>query len=354
MRQPVSTIGLAAAACCACLTVQTAHAQRAPARIPGTVRTPAGVDLVPGIGLTRGATIYADGVRSARVLDRSVLRLAWSPLDGAALRLVTPEFHLSEAASVHVDAAMGSVRRFATLDGQPATLGPAVSLYGRQFSVRPMLSLQTPLEAVRLSAGPVFEYTTLGSSLAAAAGRMGAQARLEGTWASAEAASAFTASVGGVWYAPVWGLTRSVTVGNAEARARVTLPVPFEPALLVRGGLLRTWGPTDLYTAAYLGGDATFRGAATARYAGTMASYAGAELRVPVSHVEFLGDASVGVLGFVDAGRTWTEAGYGTGWLTAVGGGLWIRPGSSSRTFSAGVGRGPEGPRVYFRTDIGF
>jgi hypothetical protein len=313
-----------------------------------------GFDVAPGVGLTRDFALYTDGTRRTGAWDRSVVRIAWSPLDGAAMDLVTPYFRLSDAASIDLRAGMGATRRFASLDGGPATTGPALAVTGRQFVVHPAFSLQTPYEPVRLSAGPTFEYTTLGSTLQMAARRAGVRAQVEGLWVSRNGTRAFAAEVGGAWYAPVWGLTRSVTLGRAEARARFTLPVPFEPALLLRGGLQRAWGPMDIYTAAYLGGDGTFRGAATARYAGTMVSYAGAEVRVPVSRVRLLGDASVGVLGFVDAGRTWTELGPGTGWLSAYGGGVWIQPWSSMRTFSAGLGRGPEGPRFYFRTDIGF
>ena len=163
------------------------------------------------------------------------------------------------------------------------------------------------------------------------------------------------ATVGGAAYAPLWGLQRPLTEVHAEVEGFVRLPAPTSPTLHLRAGGRRLWGDVPLHELAYLGGPDVFRGATRDRFGGNSLTYGGAELHVPVARLTAFGrQVRLGIAGVVDVGHLRHTDSPGPGWMTAYGGGLWIQPGQAATTLSAGVVRGPLGPRLYLRSGIGF
>ena len=100
----------------------------------------------------------------------------------------------------------------------------------------------------------------------------------------------------------------------------------WEPQLTVaaRVGGARTVGAFPFYDANTLGGEATLRGYRSDRFAGRSSFYANAELRLRLfEFASYLARGRLGALGFVDAGRVWTDGESSRVWHRGYGAGLW-------------------------------
>ena len=78
------------------------------------------------------------------------------------------------------------------------------------------------------------------------------------------------------------------------------------------------------YAASTLGGTTNLRGFRSTRFSGRTSFYTNAELRLELFSLKgtFL-PGRLGVLGFVDNGRVWTDEESSDKWHQGYGGGLW-------------------------------
>jgi hypothetical protein len=344
-------------------------------RLREPIRTPVGVDLYYGISFGSGPTIYNHGPRPAAPEHRPVLRAAFSPAGYATLDFTTPAVAVSSSLSAQLGArAFASHRRYFGLTTGPEAIaaGTPVSYY--QYEVAPTLSSTALGEHLSIDVGPVFKYTRLRSPagvggqpnlLAADLGyrptgsvsQLGlrADALVQAVSRGPNPTAGVRMGVGGTAYAPIWGLERPLTEVHAEVEGFVRLPAPTSPTLHLRAGGRKLWGDVPLHELAYLGGADVFRGVSRDRFGGSMLTYGGAELHVPVVRLTALGrQVRLGIAGLIDVGRIGHTDSPGSGWMTAYGGGVWIQPGQGAATLSAGMVGGPLGPRFYLRTGIGF
>ncbi len=115
---------------------------------------------------------------------------------------------------------------------------------------------------------------------------------------------------------------------TTDAALRGYLPVPFlrGAGLAARTGVRWSLGHYPIHDAATVGGGSTLRGFRWQRFAGDVAAYGGAELRVPLFRANLLlVRGKLGILGFMDAGRVWVDGDSPGGWHTGYGTGLFFR-----------------------------
>jgi len=84
-------------------------------------------------------------------------------------------------------------------------------------------------------------------------------------------------------------------------------------------------GDFPFYEANTLGGKNNLRGHRSTRYAGRSSAYGNAELRLPIADFSgYIAIGNLGLLGFTDVGRVWTDGESSKLWHTGYGGGLWL------------------------------
>src|SRR5690606_4232277 len=106
---------------------------------------------------------------------------------------------------------------------------------------------------------------------------------------------------------------------NAEARVNAHFPL-FGPAhLALRPGGAAAGRDLPMFSAAFIGGRHSLRGYRSGRFAGDLAVFSGAELRVPLGTAPLLVRGDIGVFGLVDAGRVWHDGDSPGGWHTGYG-----------------------------------
>jgi hypothetical protein len=95
--------------------------------------------------------------------------------------------------------------------------------------------------------------------------------------------------------------------------------------LATRFGIEHNIGSYPFYDANTLGGKQTLRGLLSNRYAGRTSFYNNIETRTKLFDFQnYLLGGEMGVLGFVDHGRVWTDGESSDKWHFGAGGGLWM------------------------------
>ena len=103
----------------------------------------------------------------------------------------------------------------------------------------------------------------------------------------------------------------------------LSLPMAHQVTLAVRAGGAHNEGTFPFYAANTLGGTTNLRGFRSTRFSGRSSFYTNAELRLDLFSPKgaFL-PGRLGVLGFVDNGRVWTDGESSDKWHQGYGGGL--------------------------------
>ncbi|MEJ2504029.1 MAG: BamA/TamA family outer membrane protein [Gemmatimonadota bacterium] len=97
------------------------------------------------------------------------------------------------------------------------------------------------------------------------------------------------------------------------------------PAILAgRVGAEGLLGDAPVWEIPEVGGRNTLRGWSHGRLKGGVALYGTLELRVPLLPARILANGTVGLSGFVDAGRVWDDGRSPGGWRRAAGAGAWF------------------------------
>ncbi|MGK2862841.1 MAG: BamA/TamA family outer membrane protein [Chitinophagaceae bacterium] len=94
-----------------------------------------------------------------------------------------------------------------------------------------------------------------------------------------------------------------------------------------RTGGGHNFGDFEFYQAQYLGSEDNLRGYRKNRFAGHSKIYNNLELRLKLTNFKtYLFPGSLGLLGFYDTGRIWSDSDASDKWLTGYGAGFWISP----------------------------
>jgi len=95
--------------------------------------------------------------------------------------------------------------------------------------------------------------------------------------------------------------------------------------LALRVGGAHNEGPFPFFASNTLGGRANLRGYRSTRFAGRTSLYQNIEARIElIDFAGYFGYGTVGLLGFIDNGRVWTDGESSNTWHQGYGGGLWI------------------------------
>jgi hypothetical protein len=337
------------------------------------------VDVYWGVALASGPTIYNHGPAPAGSGAQPELRAAFSPAGYVTLNFTTPAVPIVANLTARLDArAFASRRRYYGPSADPDRSASGIAIGYYHYELAPSLTARFLGGSATLQAGPLLRYTrlrgtgglrqptseieavsaaTLGLRSIGGTGKVGLNAEVSAVLGSGDpaAVAGLRANVGATTHLPVWDLDHPLTELHAELGAFVRTPLPGSPSVHLRVGGGRLWGNAPVHERLYLGGSDVFRGISEDRLAGTALVYGGAEVRIPVVTVSGLGQrARVGVSGVLDGGWVGSTGTPGSGFLTAYGGGIWLRPSTASSTLSAGLVYGPLGPRLYIRSDVGF
>lgn len=224
-------------------------------------------------------------------------------------------FHpaLGAALGPHSDVSLGPIVKYTTTDSLAGRMIASVQPYG--FTPFGQAGLQLDLNFDTREGQP------------AIGGTRGAS-----TTAKKPATSAFITAVSASAYPALWDATSAFTKVSAVAVVHLTLPAPTHPVLALRAGGEKVWGEHPYFEAAFLGGSHSLRTAVRQRFAGDASLHGSAELRVPVAKFAFVLPLNVGLLGFTEAGRVYTNGESPGGWHSGTGAGLWLgvlNPGTS-------------------------
>jgi len=94
-----------------------------------------------------------------------------------------------------------------------------------------------------------------------------------------------------------------------------------------RIGAGRNFGQFEFFQAQYLGAEDNLRGYRKNRFAGFGRLFVNTELRLKLADFHtYLFPASLGLVGFYDAGKIWASTGNNDKWVSGIGGGFWLSP----------------------------
>jgi hypothetical protein len=142
----------------------------------------------------------------------------------------------------------------------------------------------------------------------------------------------------------------SGSFSRASGEAVAYIPLRW-PTLALRVGGDKAWGEFPLHEAALLGGRTSLRGYRWNRFTGDASAFGNAELRVPVTRMDFLLRGDLGLILAGDAGRVWMDGESPGDWHTSYGAGLSFA--ALSNAVSVLYSRGEE-DRVYLNFGLPF
>lgn len=134
------------------------------------------------------------------------------------------------------------------------------------------------------------------------------------------------------WFNTVRHLSELGDVKNkvTQLNSDLTLIVQLIKDRLIlaeRVGAGHNFGDFEFHQAQYLGSEDNLRGYRKYRFAGRSKVYNNLELRLRVANFKtYLFPGALGLLGFFDAGRVWTDNDNSNDWASGYGGGFWISP----------------------------
>ena len=355
---------------------------RVNARLPAISVSRTRVDY--GVILTPHLVLFNTDFGDVPLGGESVVRLAAGP----GGRFIVDYTAAARPASgsldfvLHVGLSRLNGEKFFGFGNNTAATGSATFYEAHQshFVVEPMLTHTTPNGLVSWSFGPVLKYTgsenidedrfglrddddddeiTLIQTEAAYGvghfSQLGAQTNIRIGSLDPRASTGLQAKIGASAYPAFLDVTQPFGSVFGEVRGFLSVSGPASPTLAVRAGAQKVMGEPPFFEAAYLGGAGSLRGFRRQRFAGDVALFGGAELRVPLGQVSlFRHSTRFGVLALTDVGRVYYDGKSPGGWHAAVGGGLWIQPSGWSTMLNLEVAQGSDGSRAYLRMGLVF
>ncbi len=386
-RLRTGTAVLRGAVCLCCVGVAVPGALRAQAlhrpQLPNPLDGALGVNVHYGLALSEGLAIYDDAFARSPDDGWAAVRLAISPTGRSLLDVRLRDLELLPGLSLRLRAGASGFgqNRLYALGTAPVGNGATVpGLEQSRYWIAPAITIGTPSSNLLLSVGPVFKHTTTSlndtqgfASPGAPVGgtpsgtellpygfggfsQLGVQAELDMRWSATDGmvGRSLAMSASAATFPALLDVAEPFTRVHGEARGTVSVSAAMHPTLQLHLAATRLSGAVPFHEAAHLK-ETTLFGYPKYSLAGDMTVSAGAELRFT------LGDAAIrrhafrfGVLGLGDVGNVSYQGQSVAGWLTGIGGGVWLSPAGSNRIFSAGVMQADRGMRLFVRTGLSF
>ncbi len=154
---------------------------------------------------------------------------------------------------------------------------------------------------------------------------------------------------------PLWDVDRTYGSLRGSISGYISLGEDARATLGARVGSHHTLGRTPYFDLAVVGGggfssgSATNRGFRPRRFAGDTSVYGNLDLRIFLLRLKIIVPGDLGVHGYFDAGRVFTDGEDSDDWHPSVGGGVWFSPLVRTNTISFSVAQGSEELLVYLR-----
>jgi len=334
---------------------------------PETPTTWQGIGLRYGAILPGGLTIYRQlGDRSTEG-NWATLSVAASVTREVSLAFSTTAWELTPGLDLSM-AATADLFHDTRFYGMGSRLGDRpIPIERNRYSLAPTFTVARNSN-VGLSFGPILEYTASRFDLDEAPvpdgetgiegtepyglggfGQLGVQAGIAFNSAiRGPAPGSMSATLGASAFPAMLDVVEPFAELHGELRGVFLLSAPGSPTLALRAGGKKIWGAVPIHEAAFLGGSASLRALPSRSLVGDAAVYGGAELRFGLGSAK-VGNRTVryGFLGLADVGRLFYNGVPWGGWLSEVGGGLWLEPAGFGRILTVGAATGPLGTRFF-------
>ena len=137
---------------------------------------------------------------------------------------------------------------------------------------------------------------------------------------------------------------------------RIFYPIKFSPQIVVanRVGGAHNIGPFPFYESNTIGGTQNLRGYNGRRFAGRSSFYNNTEVRIELlDFYRYLLGGKLGITGFFDTGRVWTDNENSSRWHQGYGGGIWFNA-FDSVLLNSTIGTSDEGVLVEIKAGFFF
>ncbi|HAH52191.1 MAG TPA: hypothetical protein DCL80_13425 [Balneola sp.] len=146
----------------------------------------------------------------------------------------------------------------------------------------------------------------------------------------------------------------SQTFYRFESDYRIFYPIRFSPQIVIanRVGGAHNFGPFPFYESNTIGGTQNLRGYNGRRFSGRSTFYNNTEIRIELlDFYRYLLGGKLGITGFFDTGRVWTDGESSSLWHKGYGGGVWFNA-FDSVLINSTIGLSDEG--TLFEIKAGF
>lgn len=116
----------------------------------------------------------------------------------------------------------------------------------------------------------------------------------------------------------------------------------------------KVWGQYPFLTAAFLGGANNLLGYRRERFSGDASIYGRMLLRIQLSKIRLLINGTMGIHGYLETGRVYTDTIYSKIWHSGFGGGLWLSYLNRALNLVVTIAKSEESYRFYFSTGFTF
>ncbi len=116
----------------------------------------------------------------------------------------------------------------------------------------------------------------------------------------------------------------------------------------------RVWGNFPFLTSAFLGGQENLLGYRRERFSGYASVYGRALLRIQLAQIKLIINGKIGMHGFAETGRVFTETENSKIWHPGYGGGVWLSYLDHAFNLVLTFAQSEESFRFYFTTDFAF
>ena len=116
----------------------------------------------------------------------------------------------------------------------------------------------------------------------------------------------------------------------------------------------RVWGNFPFLTSAFLGGQNNLLGYRRERFSGDASVYGRALLRIQLAKIKLIINGKIGLHGFAETGRVFTDSGNSKLWHPGYGGGVWLSYLDRAVNLVLTFAQSEESLRFYFTTGFTF
>ncbi|MFH1196260.1 MAG: BamA/TamA family outer membrane protein [bacterium] len=156
------------------------------------------------------------------------------------------------------------------------------------------------------------------------------------------------------FYPALFGIRENIFKAGFDTRFFATVNSFTDFTFAFRAGGEKTLGEFPFFMASFLGGKDNLRGFSRERFSGNAALFGQFELRTFLADVKIIIPAKLGVFGFIESGRVFTEDDISKKWHPSYGGGISLSVINREVNFAITIAQSEERTQINFDTAMGF